>query len=309
MADPPVLKLVVVHQGALGDFLLMLAVLEGLQGFYPDLRVDFWSKKEHFDLIANKPFVGCFHSCEGSELLPFFNEDSAKEAQVPSFFLNADAVLIFGQRSSRAPAAALAERMTCPVQWIESFPALNSNLLDSQHSMHICEFLKIQLRDLGWSVEDTFAHIEARHDERSAVRDWLAQRGIAEENKPVLVHPGSGGRKKIQPLRRWWNLLGWLRARSTHPVIMTLGPADGDLRSFAEEVREDLGVELLEGISLPRLAAFLAESWLYVGSDSGVSHLAASVGIPTVVVFGPTDPQVWAPQGPEVYVIQSRWKR
>jgi ADP-heptose:LPS heptosyltransferase len=303
------MRVVVVHQGALGDFLLMAPVLEGMCECCPNPRIDLWSKRAHFDLIANKPYIGSFHSCEGSELLPFFDRDLAKEAQVPSFFLDADAVLIFGQKSNRVLAATLAERLACPVRWIQSFPASDAHPSDSHFlPLHVGEFLKIQLRNLGWSVKDTLPHIEVGQDERAAVRQWLRQRGISEENKPVLIHPGSGGRKKIWPLERWWNLLWLLRSKPHQPVLMTLGPADEDLGSFAKEAEEELGVWLLAGISLPRLAAFLAESRLYVGSDSGVSHLAASVGAPTLVIFGPTDPEVWAPRGREVYVVKSRWE-
>lgn len=300
-------RLVVVHQGALGDFLLMLPVLEGLYLLYPNLRIDFWSKREHFGLIADKPFAGSFHSCDGSELLPFFHDNPAKEAQVPRFFLNAHTVLIFGQKSSLALAAALGQRLTCPVHWIQSFPVPDANPFEAKLPVHTCDFLKEQLRHLGWYIEETVASIEAEKNERSLVREWLAQRGIAEESKPLLVHPGSGGRKKIWPLSRWWNLLRWINEKRPHPVLMTLGPADGYLKEFAEKARS-LGVYPVEEITLPRLAAFLAESSLYVGSDSGVSHLAAAVGLPTVVIFGPTDPKVWAPRGREVYVIQSRWE-
>jgi hypothetical protein len=57
------------------------------------------------------------------------------------------------------------------------------------------------------------------------------------------------------------------------------------------------------GVPLSRLAALLVECSGYVGNDSGVSHLAAALGVPTAAVFGPTDPAVWAPVGPKVSVV------
>jgi ADP-heptose:LPS heptosyltransferase len=54
------------------------------------------------------------------------------------------------------------------------------------------------------------------------------------------------------------------------------------------------------------LAAVLARAGLYVGNDSGVSHLAAAAGCPTVALFGPTDPALWSPVGPRVRAIRSR---
>jgi ADP-heptose:LPS heptosyltransferase len=88
---------------------------------------------------------------------------------------------------------------------------------------------------------------------------------------------------------------------------MTLGPADERLKGFAKAVKE-LGVAVFETVSLPTLAAFISECRLFIGSDSGVSHLAALVGIPTVVFFGPTNPDIWAPRGSHVRIVRERWE-
>jgi heptosyltransferase-3 len=53
------------------------------------------------------------------------------------------------------------------------------------------------------------------------------------------------------------------------------------------------------------LARFLAGARAYIGNDSGITHLAAAVGIPTIALFGPTDPAVWSPRGKKVKVIQA----
>lgn len=53
------------------------------------------------------------------------------------------------------------------------------------------------------------------------------------------------------------------------------------------------------------LACWLARARLYIGNDSGITHLAAAVGTPVLALFGPTDPAVWAPRGPHVRVV--RW--
>jgi ADP-heptose:LPS heptosyltransferase len=56
---------------------------------------------------------------------------------------------------------------------------------------------------------------------------------------------------------------------------------------------------------LYQLACHLAQASLYVGNDSGITHLAAAVGTPVLALFGPTDPAVWAPRGEHVRV--ARW--
>jgi heptosyltransferase-3 len=55
---------------------------------------------------------------------------------------------------------------------------------------------------------------------------------------------------------------------------------------------------------LYELARWLAAASLYIGNDSGITHLAAAAGAPVIAIFGPTDPALWAPRGPRVRVIQ-----
>jgi heptosyltransferase-2 len=62
-------------------------------------------------------------------------------------------------------------------------------------------------------------------------------------------------------------------------------------------------VVLAHHLSLPVLAAVLERCRVFVGHDSGVSHLAAATGISCVLLFGPTDPAVWAPVNPAVKVV------
>jgi ADP-heptose:LPS heptosyltransferase len=86
------------------------------------------------------------------------------------------------------------------------------------------------------------------------------------------------------------------------PWLLVLGPAE-------EEMMPPLlaapGVVPVRSLPVRVLGALLAESGLYVGNDSGVSHLAAAAAAPTLVLFGPTDAATWSPIGPRVEVVRS----
>ena len=58
-------------------------------------------------------------------------------------------------------------------------------------------------------------------------------------------------------------------------------------------------------LPLPTLAALLARCAAYFGHDTGISHIAAAAGTPSTLLFGPTDPATWAPQGAHVRVISA----
>jgi heptosyltransferase III len=113
----------------------------------------------------------------------------------------------------------------------------------------------------------------------------------------TLIHPGSGSSRKNWPLERFIELSRRLEGLG-HRVVWIRGPAEmGQPEAWTGE--------RLDRPSLQALAATLAASRLFIGNDSGVSHLAAAVGAPTVALFGPTSQTVWRPDGPRVRVVDS----
>ena len=61
---------------------------------------------------------------------------------------------------------------------------------------------------------------------------------------------------------------------------------------------------MAKGLTLLQLASVMEACWFYVGNDSGVSHMAAALGLPTIVIFGPTDQRVWSPKGEKTFVVR-----
>jgi len=113
----------------------------------------------------------------------------------------------------------------------------------------------------------------------------------------TLIHPGSGSPRKNWPIERFRDLSRELLAFG-HRVAWIRGPAES-------EDALPSGVESIDRPSLPSLASTLAAARLFIGNDSGVSHLAAAVGAPTVALFGPTSSRVWRPDGARVHVVRS----
>ncbi|MFB3829342.1 MAG: glycosyltransferase family 9 protein [Bryobacteraceae bacterium] len=131
-----------------------------------------------------------------------------------------------------------------------------------------------------------------------AVDFYLAQVGLPPGAVPRIVcppaprrdravfHPFAGSARKQWPLERYRQAA----ARFPFPVDWCAGPED----ELEGAVRFD---------DLYELACWLAGARVYLGNDSGISHLAAAVGAPVVALFGPTEPALWAPRGPRVQVI------
>jgi ADP-heptose:LPS heptosyltransferase len=116
----------------------------------------------------------------------------------------------------------------------------------------------------------------------------------------LAIHPGSGSPSKNWPAQSFAALVGELQPDGAW--LLVEGPADDD---SASSLRRRPGVVVAAGLSPRTLGAILRRAGVYVGNDSGVSHLAAAWGAPTVALFGPTEPRVWAPVGPRVRVVRA----
>jgi hypothetical protein len=129
--------------------------------------------------------------------------------------------------------------------------------------------------------------------------------GILPGGRPVIaIHPGSGSETKCWPVERFEALARELKRETDCSIVMILGPADERLVERMRALTKELHSPIAHSLPLRSLAAALANCALYVGNDSGVTHLAAAVGVPTVAIFGPTDPIMWAPNGDNVKIVQ-----
>jgi heptosyltransferase-3 len=163
---------------------------------------------------------------------------------------------------------------------------------------HASLWLTEATRDVGAVSVPLPPDLVATDAERASARPILAQL----PPRFLALHPGSGSPGKNWPAERFARVA---RALSPgRPWLLVVGPAD-------EDAAAALGASSPEPVvarSLPPrvLGSVLREAGVYVGNDSGVSHLAAAFGAPVLALFGPSDPAVWAPLGRRVEVLRAR---
>jgi hypothetical protein len=125
----------------------------------------------------------------------------------------------------------------------------------------------------------------------------------------IAIHPGSGGAAKCWPAENFAEVIERLWQQN-RPVLLLAGPADDDrLEGILGQLSPAPKPELLQVLAnkpLLEVAHHLQACRPYLGNDAGITHLAAMLGVPTVAIFGPSDPAVWRPVGPSVKVIRER---
>lgn len=282
---PPDARVAIIRTGGLGDTILTLATVEILRLVYPS---------------ATLTLVGSAWAEALQPLLPFAIRATHIDRVFPPPRHGAEAANLFAASHAMVVYTATPDsdlvshaRCVCPgpvVVWPVA-PAAGIHA-----AQHLASAIVSVPSDLDALSPPT---LRCPRELRIHAREWLDRqfgRGI----RPVAVHPGSGGRRKCWPAHRFAEVATRLDA----PILLIEGPADSDAcRDFTEGLAPSVPVVRATGEPLSSIAALLMESRAYVGNDSGVSHLAAALGVSTVAVFGPTDPAVWAPLGPKVVVL------
>lgn len=118
----------------------------------------------------------------------------------------------------------------------------------------------------------------------------------------IFIHPGSGSRKKCWPVSNLIEIASSI-SKTGRPPEFILGPAEYDLSEMLLQQKMS-NPKIHTPETLTELAGLLKTGGGFIGNDSGVSHLAAFLGLPTVAVFGPSDPVIWAPMGRAVKIVR-----
>jgi heptosyltransferase III len=184
---------------------------------------------------------------------------------------------------------------------------------------HAARQLAEPLKELGLRLDDAVPILFPNENDRRSAAQFLEHT----ESQIVAIHPGSGSEKKNWPLENWIqlgnDLLGEKASRSGGfpaaetrsrrfgkrcSLIVVSGEADEKRTTQLRSCWKDKPVRFATNLPLTHLAALL-EKTIFVGHDSGISHLAAATGANCVLLFGPTDPAIWAPANPRVKVLRA----
>lgn len=162
----------------------------------------------------------------------------------------------------------LTRSLGLPFTFFQALPAASSGT-------HATDFYRNQVRTLATCDSDGIPRISCP----------------VQRANFAVIHPFSGSPRKSWPLANFRFMFRELER--TMPVLWCAGPEDPVLPGAVQIP------------NLYDLACWLARAAVYIGNDSGITHLAAAAGTPVLALFGPTDPAVWAPRGPHVQVV--RW--
>lgn len=279
------------HHGAIGDFVLTLALLQSIKQAHRESALDVIALAGSARLAAGHSAVDRCHSPEAVGLHTLFAEFGPLADHLAVLLREAGVAISFLGPPGDNVHDRLARSAATRVFSVNPLPTRNT--LDRRR--HITQQWAQTLREQGLAVPDPTPPTIRLDTSPAGPRPC--------ETHPIVIHPGSGGRFKCWPVDRFVALAERIE---TGQIMWLLGPAevedrDGRFEPIVEYARQNSQPVTVE-TELHRAAEAVCQARLYIGNDGGMTHLAAALGVPTVALFGPTDPAIWRPLGPHVHV-------
>src|SRR6266487_4072809 len=296
-------RILVIRGGAIGDFILTLPALKALRDTYPDAHIEILGYKHIAALAENRFYAQAVRSIEYGPLSSFFAKNSEISAELADYFPSFDLIIsylydldqIFENNLRRCGV----KKLLCgPARIVET-------------GGHAARQLARPIEELGIRVADLTERIFLSEKDRQFAQDFL--RNLS---RPIIViHPGSGSKEKNWPPENWIELFssnGRFSGAKDEPghmrqqlsLVVVSGEADQAQTAQLENYWKDRDVRFAKNLPLLHLAAVLEDA-VFVGHDSGISHVAAAAAANCILLFGPTDPDVWAPRNKNVHVLRA----
>jgi ADP-heptose:LPS heptosyltransferase len=281
-------KTLVWHQGALGDLILSLPAIHTIRCDAETDYIHLISRTDVQELLLSNGLIDEASSNDSGVFTPLFGSDRLPGALM-DFLREYGSAYIFARSPDLFFLRRIAECIPRTFH-IRTVPPAGEII-------HVSDFQRAALLSAGLEEAVPMPVLDADTCFASGSR-----------RKIFACHPGSGGRGKCWPLENYLDLISVLSESCGHSACILIGPAEGEevCRSMVKEMdKRGITGEMVKDRSVSYIASLLKSSAFYVGNDSGITHLASALGVPTIALFGPTDHRLWRPTGKDTRVVNS----
>jgi len=284
--------------GGIGDFLSSLPALHLLRKAYRNSRILLVGNSLWLPLARAGTLVDETRPLDDLPLHAGFMNDLPRDHPLSRFLAAFDLIISWfgdreGQWEKTLRGAYASKLLVHPYHRVHAFEG------------HVSDFYLSTLRELGLFVQGGMVQGQPPSP---FLRDAVLQESDpsgddqAKGGPFLCLHPGSGSDRKNWPKENFLEVAEGAFLRWRLPTTVLAGPAEQGQRAFWKEASGP-SLSVKEGLRILEVARTLRRAALYVGNDSGITHLAAAVGVPVIALFGPTDPARWAPRGGRVEVL------
>jgi heptosyltransferase III len=280
----PSAQILVIRGGAIGDFIVTLPVLAALRKQFPSARIELVAYERVAGLALRSGLADGWRPIESRGLAGFYARNGVLEPEWLDYF--AGFPIVISHLFDPDQIFRTNVQKSCQGQFIQSIHRPDENL-----PVHATEQLLKPLERL--------AIFDADPEPTLAIGKPDQKR-----SKFIAIHPGSGSESKNWPITRWQELLSKRVAERDEHFLVIAGEADhARLGPIATTIPEDRRTILLNR-PLVEVSEALSRACFFIGHDSGITHLAAAVGLPGIALWGTTNDRVWRPRSEGIRLIR-----
>lgn len=279
-------RLLVLRGGAIGDFVMTLPALNALRDRWPGAHIEVLGYTHIADLAVAGGIVNRVMSLDKASVARLFVPEEALPSDLLGYLRGFDVAISYLYDPDESVRASLIKAGVRDV--VCGCPQVR----DENAALHLFR----PLASLAIYPEGIPYPVLRLGPERVAAgRERLRPFGP----RVVALHPGSGSPLKNWPLAGYLDVAARVRELG-YAALFICGEADEEIR---RALARDGVAAILPACSLVELAGVLAACHGYAGNDSGVTHIAAAVGVPTVAIFGPSSQELWGSRAPNVRIL------
>jgi len=301
----------ILQPGSIGDCILTLPLAAYMKDALDLGGIDILGHTEYVGFLPGRSCVDGIRSIDSMDIYRLFAETTAfvlkdRDPLISAFGDYAWIVTFLGE-----PNGSFEQNLIFTANCSHSAEVITLSMKPPKDfSEHLADFYIRQFIDQsGYSLhfrqfQTTDCLIKATEADINTGRELLREIGLDSVDKLMVIQPGSGGAKKCWHLDNFLAVAGELDSRGIE-IIFLLGPVE--LKKFSDaKIKKISSVgRYLKDLSLTEVLGLLSCVDGFIGNDSGITHLAAALGIRTYGVFGPTNPAVYKSIGPAVTVFTS----
>jgi heptosyltransferase-3 len=284
-------RILIIRGGAIGDFILTLPAIAALRGQFPNAQLEILGYPHIAQLALAGGLVDRVQSIEAGALAGFFARNGKLSEGLAGYFSKFNLIIsylydpdqIFKTNVARCSKA----------QYIEA-----PHRAKDADRIHATQVYLSPLQRLAIFDADPVPRL---HLQPNAETQQLPTQDA--RARVLGLHPGSGSERKNWPEEKWADLLRKVIAKTGFEILLVGGEAEGDRLPRLAAGLPPTRSRVAQSLPLADLGQILARSAGFLGHDSGISHLAAAVGLPGVLLWGESVAEVWRPPGEKIILL------
>ena len=290
-------KILVIRGGAIGDFILTLPAIAALRRQFPQAHLEVLGYPHIAQLAVAGGLADRVQPIEARGLAGFFARDGTLEPDLRDYFSEFDLVISYLYDPDEIFKTNLRR-------------CLFGQFIAGPHRPNEAEFIHATqvylkpLEQLAIFGADPVPRLVFDQIAKAGRADLAAGFDARQRVPAVALHPGSGSDKKNWPEAKWAEFIAWLTDSTKLNLLFVGGEAEGGRLKRLVAAVPPARCQVLQNLPLPDLARQLQSCAAFIGHDSGISHLAAALGLPSLVLWADTLEEIWRPQGERVVILR-----